>query len=236
MGSVNSPSISCCFGEGILNMLRQEQAIFHGAHRTENTWRMALHEGLYDPTIGHGYVFRQQNGRPIAQIFGFVNNFKVYAATRSDCIIALNAFMDIMVHLGLICQPVKTSPPAQVQKYGGYIYDTRSTPTLRIPPHKVSRCLSSSRFLLSRTRNAHLSRLSLAVVTGVLQSIVAAAPQHCGQTHLQSLYDDLHRVGEVGHLFGGEKCRTLVDLSLASQAALHWWVKHLLHSPVATTC
>ena len=236
MGSVNSPSISCRFGEGILDMLRQEQVVFRGTHRVENTWRTALHVGLYDPTIGHGYVFRQQNGRPIAQIFGFVDDFKVHAATRSDCIIGLNAFMDIMVRLGLICQPVKTSPPAQVQKYCGYIYDTRSTPTLRIPPHKVSRCLSSSRFLLSRTRNAHLSRLSLAVVTGVLQSIVAATPQHCGQTHLRSLYDDLHRVEEVGHLLGGEKYRTLVDLSLASRGALHWWVEHLLHSPGATTC
>ena len=122
MGSVNSPSISCRFGEGILNMLRAEETVFQGIYRVENTWRVALHKGIYDPSIGHGYVFRQGNGRPIAQLFGFVDDFKVHAATREDCIIALNAFMDIMVRLGLICQPVKTSPPSQVQKYCGYIY------------------------------------------------------------------------------------------------------------------
>ena len=79
-------------------------------------------------------------------------------------------------------------------------------------------------------------RLSLAVVTGVLQSIVVATPQHCGQTHLRSLYDDLHRFEEVGHLLGGEKYRTMVELSPSSREALNWWVQHLTHSPGATTC
>lgn len=32
MGSVNSPSISCRFGEGILNLLRAENEVFHGTH------------------------------------------------------------------------------------------------------------------------------------------------------------------------------------------------------------
>ena len=125
MGSVNSPSISCRFGEGILNLLREEEEVFQGVTQVENTWRTAIHEGIYDPSIGHGYVFRQGNGRPIAQIFGFVDDFKIHTATREDCILALNAFMDAMQRLGLICQPVKTSPPPRCKS----IADRSTTPT-----------------------------------------------------------------------------------------------------------
>jgi len=161
---------------------------------------VGLRKGKYDASIGHGYVFKRRNGRLVALVFGFVDDFKIHASTRKDCVVALNAFMDLMIRLGLICQPVKTSPPAQQQKHCGYIYDTRRSPTLRIPPNKTSRCIASAKFLLTRKRDHHLSRLSLAVVTGVLQSVVSATPQHCGQTHLRSLYDDLHRMEEVGHL------------------------------------
>ena len=224
MGSVNSPSIACRFGEGILNMLRTESPVFRGVTRKENTWRTALQNGSYDPNIGHGYVYYQRSGSPVALIFGFVDDFKIHASTRRDCVRALVAFMKVMVRLGLICQPVKTSAPAQVQKYCGFIYDTRKSPVLRIPANKVSRCLSSAQFLLKRPRNHQLSRLSLAVVTGVLQSIVEATPQHAGQSHLRSLYDDLHRIEEVGHLEGREKYYTTVSLSMSSTAGLNWWV------------
>jgi len=88
--------------------------------------------------------------------------------------------MDLIVRLGLICQPVRTSPPAQVQQYCGFIYDTHGTPTLRIPPNKIGRCMASAKYLQSRPQSNALSRLSLAVVTGVLQSIVAVTPQHSG--------------------------------------------------------
>lgn len=72
---------------------------------------MGLRKGKYDASIGHGYVFKRQNGRPVALVFGFVDDFKIHASTRKDCVVALNAFMDLMIRLGLICQPVKTSPP-----------------------------------------------------------------------------------------------------------------------------
>jgi len=141
-----------------------------------------------------------------------------------------------MVRLGLICQPVKTSAPAQNQKYCGFIYDTRRSPVLRIPANKVLCCLSSAQLLLKRPRNHQLSRLSLAVVTGVLQSIVEATPQHAGQSHLRSLYDNLYRMEEVGHLEGQEKYYTTVSLSIPSTTGLNWWALHLAVHPGATTC
>jgi hypothetical protein len=51
MGSVNSPSISCCIGEGIMDMLRKEASVFHATHYQENTWYHALNQGTYRPSL-----------------------------------------------------------------------------------------------------------------------------------------------------------------------------------------
>ena len=167
---------------------------------------------------------------------GFVDDFLIHAHNQRDCHLALSTFMDMTVRLGFICQKVKTSAPFQVQKYCGMIYDTRSTPNLRIPINKVSRCVASAKYLLSKPRSQHLSRLSLAVVTGVLQSVVDATPQQVGQTQLRYLYDDLHSLEEVGHLSGKAKYYTTVDLSPASCRALLWWIDFLEANPGATNC
>ena len=234
MGSTNSPSISCRIGEGVMEMFRRECPLFHGTP-VENTWRQALDGECFRPALGHGRVWIQSNGRPVAQIYGFVDDFMIHGATRSDARAALSAYMDLTVRLGFICQRVKTSPPAQVQKYCGMLYDTRKIPTLRVPPNKVSRCLASIDYLLSRPRGGSLSRLSLAVVTGVLQSIVDATPRHVGQAHLRALYDDMHLLDETGHLSGAAKYYTVVKLSPASQHGLQWWQGYLRSNPGAST-
>lgn len=237
MGSVNSPSISCRIGEGILDMLRQESSVFRVHHREENTWRTALQHGSYRSKLNHGYVSFQANGLPIAQVYAFVDDFFIHAATWEDGCEAMTCFMNLMVRLGLICQKVKTSPPSQRQKYCGFIYDTRKTPTLIIPPNKISRCLASADFLLARPRNKLLSRLSLAIITGVLQSIVEATPQRIGQGHLRSLYDDLHRMEEETEELAHpvEKFYSAVELTPASLEALRWWQTYLVSNPGATT-
>jgi hypothetical protein len=110
MGSVNSPSISCRYGEGALEMLRAESPLFRAVSYRENTWKEALSCGRYDPQLGHGYVGFQANGKPVVQVFGFVDDFKVHASDYPDCCQGINAFMDLMVRLGLICQPAKRLP------------------------------------------------------------------------------------------------------------------------------
>ena len=172
----------------------------------------------------------------MALVFGFVDDFKIHGATKGDCIQATTDFMNLMVRLGLICQKAKTVPPSQVQKYCGFIYDTRGSPTLLIPPHKISRCIANAEYLLNRPRSQAVSRLSLAIVTGVLQSVVDATPQHIGQSYLRALYDDLHRWEEVGHLEGTAKFFTVVELSEGGKEGLRWWIQHLRHSSGATTC
>ncbi|MCK7580969.1 MAG: hypothetical protein MZV65_38715, partial [Chromatiales bacterium] len=48
------------------------------------------------------------------------------------------------------------------------------------------------KFLKAGAATAELSRLTLAVVTGLLQSLVEATPQRIGQTYLRRLYDRIH--------------------------------------------
>jgi hypothetical protein len=235
MGSVNSPSIACRIGEGIMDMLRREAEVFRAASYQENTWRLALQQNTYAAQLGHGYVGLRENGTPVALLFGFVDDFKIHAATAADCCEALTVFMDLMVRLGMICQPTKTSPPKQVQKYCGFWYDTRETPTLHIPTNKVSRCIASADFLLTRPRGHMLSKLSLAIITGVLQSVVEATPQHVGQGYLRSLYDDLHRLEEGIPSQGAQKYYTQAHLSPPSLEALRWWRDHLVQAPGSTT-
>jgi hypothetical protein len=235
MGSVNSPSISCRIGEGIMDMLRKEASVFHATHHQENTWYHALNQGTYRPSLGHGYVGFQASGKPVALVFGFVDDFKIHGIDLEDCCAAMTAFMDLMVRLGLICQPAKTSPPRQVQKYCGFLYDTTGTPTLRIPPNKVSRCIASASFLLTHPRTHRLSRLSLAIVTGVLQSVVDATPQRIGQSYLRALYDDLHYLEEGDPPQGAAKYYTQAFLSEDSKRSLHWWRHHLAHTVGSST-
>jgi hypothetical protein len=92
--------------------------------------------------------------------------------------------MDLSLRLGFICQKVKTKPPAQSQKYCGFVFDTTGVPTLQLPEDKRSRGVAIIGFLKAGGPSFALSRLSLAVVTGLLQSMVDATPQRVGQTFL----------------------------------------------------
>jgi hypothetical protein len=55
------------------------------------------------------------------------------------------------------------------------------------------------RFLKAGGATFDLSGLTLAVVTGLLQSLVEATPQRIGQTYLRRLYDRLHMLDNTGH-------------------------------------
>jgi hypothetical protein len=149
MGAANSPAILCCHGKGLLlSMLREEDKIFRAVIYRENTWQQALAKRTYDPCLGQGYVGIRANGKPVALVKGFVDNFYIHAYDSQDCCTAMTSLMNLMVRVGMICQKVKALPPKQVQKYCGFIYDTRGTPTLHIPPSKVSQCLASIEYLL----------------------------------------------------------------------------------------
>jgi hypothetical protein len=225
MGSANSPAIACRIGNSCLRQLRERSSIFRGK-ATENTWRAALAGESVDAKQGYGRVEIGEDGLPVAQIWGMVDDFLVHAPTKKKCYQAFSAFMDHTVRLGLICQKVKTSPPAQVQKFCGMLYDTTSHPCIRIPDAKVSRSLATIEFVERQNLRGQLSRLTVSVMNGLLQSLVDATPQRQGQTYLRESYNELHGLGD---LYGKALFYTSICLSDLVIEDLSWW-KGLLNS------
>jgi hypothetical protein len=120
MGTANSLAIACRLGNSGVRKLRDEHELFHGVV-SENSWRNNLNGEGYTEGIGHGRVAINQEGLPAALIFSMVDDFMVHAASKNQAMRAFSAFMDHSVNLGFICQPIKTSPPAQRQKFCGMI-------------------------------------------------------------------------------------------------------------------
>jgi hypothetical protein len=76
-----------------------------------------------------------------------------------------------------------------------------------------------------------LSRLTLAVVTGLLQSLVEATPQRIGQTYLRRLYDCIHMIGsDDPKPLGTALYYSRVALTEAEWLDLDWW-ENTLRSP-----
>jgi hypothetical protein len=231
MGTANSSAIACRLGNSGVRKLWDEHDLFHGKI-IENTWRRNLCGGGYIQGIGHGRVEIHENGEPIALIFSMVDDFFVHGATKMQAYKGFTAFMDHSVKLGFICQPVKTSLPAQRQKFCGMIYDTTDVPTIKIPETKVSRGQATIEHLLRLNDQEQLSRLTVAVGGGFLQSLVDATPARIGQTYLRKVYDEVH--GLEGH-YGKELYYTPIVLSEACTEYLKWWHEFLKTNPGNTS-
>jgi hypothetical protein len=67
---------------------------------------------------------------------------------REKCISEQKRVLDITMQAGLICHPTKLKPPTQVQIFYGFLYDSQSTPKLRIPDNKVLWALTLFDFLM----------------------------------------------------------------------------------------
>jgi hypothetical protein len=205
----------------------EREPVFQGVVR-ENCWRTKLASNAYQAELGSGLVRIGSDGLPAALMWAFVDDFKIHAPTKEKLIQALNAFMDQSLRLGYICQKVKTKPPSQRLKYTGFVYDTSGVPTLLIPEDKRSRALAMIHFLRAGSISMDLSRLTLAVVTGLLQSLVDATPQNVGQTYLRRLYDRLHATNDgrprpVGAGFYYSK----IHLTAEEWLDLDWWESFL---------
>jgi hypothetical protein len=139
MGTANSsPAIACRINNGApLRQLLEESKLFLGVI-VEDTWRSTLNGTTYQEGIGHGRDLLGQDGEPSALIWAMIDNYLIHAPTKKKCCAAFLEFMDYMVQLGFICQKVKTSPPKQVQKFSGMLFDTTGVPAIKIPEEKVS--------------------------------------------------------------------------------------------------
>jgi hypothetical protein len=223
MGSASSPSIACRMGNSAVRQLKQESKAFMG-RPIENTWRKSLSGGEYDSRLGHGRVYLGEDGLPAALIWGMVDDFMIHGPTKRKTCQAFSDFMDYSVRLGIICQRIKTKPPAQKQIFCGMEYDTQNVPTLRIPEEKVSRGLATIEYLISQNTRGRLSRLAVAVGNGFLQCLVEGTPARQGQTYLRKLYDKVHELEEI---WGRAMYYTEIELSEECVADLQWWENYL---------
>ena len=231
MGCSNAPAIACRIGNSVLRLLRRESGEYQGTP-VENSWRQSLADGTYLPGKGHGRIIMGEDGEPAALIWGHVDDYFVHAATREKCTRAFNSFMDLTVRLGFICQKVKTSPPAQVQKFCGFLYDTTGTPRLVIPEDKVTRARATIDFLRAQPNQERLGRLTLAVALGRLESLVEATPQRIGHTYLRRLYDELHTIPPMpSRLPRWHMYATTVILSDEAWEDLNWWHAFVKDNP-----
>jgi hypothetical protein len=157
-----------------------------------------------------------------------VDDFMVHGPTKKKTCQAFSEFMDYSVRLGIICQPVKTKPPAQQQIFCGMEYDTQSIPTVRIPEEKVARGIATIEYLIHQNEHERLSRLAVAIGNGFLQSLVGSTPARQGQTYLRKLYNKVH---ELEDLRGKEMYYTEIYLSKECLEDLQWWIKYLTENP-----
>ena len=228
MGGSNSPAIAGKMGNGSLRQLRGLSHLFHGERVVDNTWRASLCGEPTNPAWGHGRVEIGADGLPVNLVFSICDDFMVHGPTKRKCGEGFSAYMDHTVRLGFICQKRKTKPPAQIQKFGGLLYDTREVPKTRIPDAKLSRSLATIDYLERTNLRGGLSRLSVAVGTGLLQSLVDATPQRLGQTYLRDLYTELH---ELQDHYGKAMYYTTMVLSDRALDGLAWWRLFLQKNP-----
>lgn len=149
-----------------------------------------------------------------------VDDFAIHGPTRQATEEALRFFLDVALDVGMLCHPNKLYPPSQTPLYTGFIFDTRGTPTLRVPTPKREKSLAMVEYLLSRPVGHEVSRLVLAVVTGVLESLAEATPARLGHTYLRRVYDLVH---EKDQPLGRERYYTQAKMTPGALKDLGWW-------------
>ncbi len=152
-----------------------------------------------------------------------MDDFLIHAPTRELCTQALEAFLDVAVDCGMLCHPKKLIPPSQVVRYCGLLLNTRGIPTLEMPVDKKERAMAMIDYVLPR-RQKEWSRLALAVLAGVLESLAECTPQRIGHTHLHNLHSLIHPEGAAEGL---EAYLSTTVLPGRVHTDLEWWRGHL---------
>jgi hypothetical protein len=220
MGASNSPAIAGRLGASFTRLLISRYAGLFGGTPRANTWASrASTENCYDPRLGHGRALIGSDSLPAGLMWAHVDDWLVHAPTLSKAAACLTAFMDTALLVGLVCNPDKISPPSQVVKYCGFLYDTTSVPTLRIPLEKRDRATAIISWAAMR-RGRPISRLCVAVMVGVLQSLVPATPSNLGQSFLRRLHSVMADSEESDPRL---KFYTMVTLDDGAWADLDWW-------------
>jgi hypothetical protein len=195
MGSGSSPSNAGRGGASLMQTLQEKCKLYRGDLRHNTWWQSFTKTQDFDPTLSHGrYLLSAEDPLPAALIFGHWDDFLIHGSTWLKTALALKVFLDLCLAVGLLAHPGKlTCPPCQEVKYTGYLWNAEGVPTLTVPSHKVDKALALIEFAVDHGGN--ISRLCLAVVKGVLESLVDATPSPTGYTHLRSLEITIHPPG-----------------------------------------
>jgi hypothetical protein len=89
-----------------------------------NGWWTGLTDLGYDPNLGYGCVLHTADGGAV-RVWAFVDDFLIHGPTLEKTQQALSLFLDQAVVCGLLAHPKKLTPPQQVVKYCGFLFDSR---------------------------------------------------------------------------------------------------------------
>jgi hypothetical protein len=142
-----------------------------------------------EPALGRGRVLIGDDGLPAVLLWLHRDDFFLHSLTKDNTTAALIAFLDKAVDVGMLCHPGKLTPPAQSVKYTGLIFDMAMEPKLLVPEDKQTKSLAMIEY--AQRSHKRISRLALAVVVGVLKSLVEATPTRIGHTYLPHLQHTL---------------------------------------------
>ena len=190
MGSQNSPAAACQFGAGFLQEVMLTDSSFQSTPHLNN-FTIVLEGKTVDPKLGSRRVEIGKDSLGTNIVFMHIDNIFIHSPTWKKTAQGLMHLMNTTVWLGLICQLVKTQLSWQWQKYCRFIYDTRNIPTLQISITKFTQAKSLVLYLLGM-EGQRLSRLAVASIAGVLQSLVLATLGNIGNNYLQHLYQVVH--------------------------------------------
>jgi hypothetical protein len=224
MGGANSPALASRYGLSFIRMLREKSADFQGAAAANCWWTGFASTGEYNPELGYGYVLTSADG-PAVKIWVWVDDFLIHGPTYEKTARALTFFLNTAVDVGLLCHPLKLTPPCQVVKYCGTLLDSVGIPCQRIPIDKRERALAIVEHLLDAPSSQVFSRLSLAVAAGVLESLVDATPLRLGHTYLRRFHSVVHPP-DLGT--GAAPYYTTATVPPDVKDDLRWWRRNLL--------
>jgi hypothetical protein len=151
-----------------------------------NDWKVALEGSRFYPQLGINRVLIGSDGLLVCLIRIHADDSFLHGPTRAKCTSALKNILDLTVLVGLICHPTKIKPPAQIQIFCGFLYDSEGTPKLRIPDNKVVRALALLEFLMRGSRSI-ICHVDLAAVVGTLQYLVPSTPNTIGASFIHHI-------------------------------------------------
>ena len=176
-----SPTIACRINNSALRQLRERKT---GVPKHDTAQYVGTHDAWRGGrfTLANDRVMLGDDRLPAVFSFEIVDDYLIRGPTKAKDDETLSTFMSHMLWLGFICQRVKTSPPTQVQKFCGLLFDIRSNPTIRIPTSKLSRSLAATAYIRLLHDQQALSRLSALVWGGLPRSLVEDTQARQGQT------------------------------------------------------